>query len=86
MKLMRGYRFRREAIRMLKSFLLVFAGAFLVEALAEWARGNSIVLPLMALTLSACVFMLAAGVLFAVDAMIQASEKKQAASQAAPQS
>jgi hypothetical protein len=83
---MRGYRFRREAIRMLKSFLLVFAGAFLVEALADWARGRSLVLPLAALILSACIFMLAAAILFAIDALIQASEKKQAASQATPQS
>ncbi len=84
MKLMRGYRFRREAIRMLKSFLLVFAGAFLVEALAQWGRGDSVLLPLMALMASACVFMLTAGVVFALDWVIQASEKKQAA--AHPQS
>ena len=81
MKLMRGYQFRREAIRMLKSFFLVFAGAFLVEALAQWARGDSILLPLMALTASACVFMLTAGILFALDWVIQASEKKQATPQ-----
>ncbi len=86
MKLMRGYRFRREAIRMLKSFLLVFAGAFLVEALAEWARGGSVLLPLMALTASACVFMLAAGIIFAIDALIRAAEKKEAAGQSVPQS
>lgn len=84
MKLMRGYRFRREALRLLKSFLLVFVAAFLVEAVAGWARGRSLVLPLAALGLSACVFMLAAAVLFVIDAMIRASEKKQDASQAQP--
>jgi len=85
MKLMRGYRFRREAIRMLKSFLLVFVGAFLLKALVEWARGNPPTLSLLALALSACVFMLAAGILFAIDALIQASEKKQGAGQSTPQ-
>jgi apolipoprotein N-acyltransferase len=79
MKLMRGYRFRREAFRLLQSFLLVFVAAFLVEAMADWARGRSLVLPLAALGLSACVFMLAAAILFAVDAVIQKAEKKQAA-------
>jgi len=85
MKLMRGYRFRREAIRMLKSFFLVFVGAFLVEALAQWGRGDSVLLPLVALTVSACVFMLTAGIAFAIDAVIRAAEKKEAAGQSAPQ-
>jgi hypothetical protein len=85
MKLMRGYRFRREAFRLLKSFLLVFVAAFLLEAIVEGVRGRPITAPLLALALSACVFMLAAAVLFAIDAVIQAAEKKQAAERAAPQ-
>ena len=54
MKLMRGYRFRREAFRLLQSFLLVFVAAFFVEAMADWARGRPIIMPLFALGLSAC--------------------------------
>ena len=76
MKLMRGYRFRREAFKMLKAFLLVFVGAFAVEAAADWAKGRPLSVPLVALAASACLFMLVAGVLFAVDAVIQSSEKK----------
>ncbi|MGZ5925217.1 MAG: hypothetical protein ACXWLJ_00960 [Rhizomicrobium sp.] len=76
MKLMRGYRFRREAFKMLKAFLLVFIGAFAIEAAMDWANGRSPSMPLIALAASACLFMLVAGVLFAIDAVIQSSEKK----------
>ena len=76
MKLMRGYRFRREAFKLLKAFLLVFIGAFAVEAVMDWAKGRPPSVPLIALAASACLFMLVAGVLFAVDAVIQSSEKK----------
>jgi hypothetical protein len=75
-KLMRGYRFRREAFKMLKAFLLVFIGAFAIEAAMDWAKGQSPSVPLIALAASACLFMLVAGVLFAIDAVIQSSEKK----------
>jgi hypothetical protein len=75
-KLMRGYRFRREAFKMLKAFLLVFIAAFAVEAAMDWAKGQPPSVPLLALALSACLFMLVAAVLFAVDAVIQSSEKK----------
>ncbi len=73
---MRGYRFRREAFKMLKAFLLVFIGAFAIEAAMDWANGRSPSMPLIALAASACLFMLVAGVLFAIDAVIQSSEKK----------
>lgn len=73
---MRGYRFRREAFKMLKAFLLVFIGAFAIEAGMDWAKGQSPSVPLIALAASACLFMLVAGVLFAIDAVIQSSEKK----------
>jgi uncharacterized membrane protein len=75
-KLMRGYRFRREAFKLLKAFLLVFVGAFAIEAVMDWAQGKPPSVPMMALALSACLFMLVAGVLFAVDAVIQNAEKK----------
>ena len=39
-------------------------------------RGLKWLTPLLALALSACLFMLVAGVLFAVDAVIQAGERK----------
>ena len=73
---MRGYRFRREAFKMLRAFLLVFIGAFAVEAAMDWANGRPPSVPLVALAASACLFMLVAGVLFATEAMIQSSEKK----------
>ena len=73
---MRGYRFRREAFKMLKTFLMVWVAAFAIEAAADWAKGQTPSVPLLALALSACLFMLVAGVLFAVDAVIQAGEKK----------
>jgi len=76
MKLMRGYRFRREAFKMLKAFLLVFAAAFAVEALSDWARGKTLDVPLAALTVSALIFMLAAAVLFMIDVLIQSHERK----------
>ena len=76
MKLMRGYRFRREAFKLLKAFILVFVGAFAIEAVMDWAQGAAPRVPLLALALSACLFMLVAGVLFVIDAVIQNSEKK----------
>jgi predicted PurR-regulated permease PerM len=79
MKLMRGYRFRREAFKMLKAFLAVFVIAFAVEALSDWAQGKTLDRPLTALTVSALVFMLAAAVLFVIDALIQSHEKKHGA-------
>jgi hypothetical protein len=75
-KLMRGYRFRREAFKMLKAFLLVFIGAFAIEAAMDWSKGLSPSVPLLALAASACLFMLVAAILLAVDAVIQAAEKK----------
>ncbi|MES2253741.1 MAG: hypothetical protein V4559_01725 [Pseudomonadota bacterium] len=79
MKLMRGYRFRREAFKMLKAFLAVFVIAFAVEALSDWGQGKTLDRPLAALTVSALVFMLASAVLFAIDALIQSHEKKHGA-------
>ena len=76
MKLMRGYRFRREAFTMLRAFLLVFLGAFAVEAFSDWARGRSLDIPMTALGVSALIFMLLAAVLLVIDAMIRAHERK----------
>jgi hypothetical protein len=76
MKLMRGYRFRREALTMLRAFLMVFLGAFAVEAVLDWARGRTLGMPITALTVSALIFMLLAAVLFLIDAAIRAHERK----------
>ena len=84
MKLMRGYRFRREAFTMLRAFLAVFVGAFVLEALSGWAWGRSLSMPLMALAASAVIFMLTAAVLFAIDALIQSHERKHGMQYPAP--
>lgn len=75
--MMRGYRFRREAFKMMKAFLLVWIGGFLFEAGLDWLRGRSPSLGIAALAISACLFMLVAAVLFAIDTVIQRVEKKQ---------
>lgn len=77
MKLMRGYRFRREALKMLKVFLLVWFGGFSLEAGFDWLRGKDPSLSLIALVISSVLFMLFAAVLFAIDATIQSVEKRQ---------
>lgn len=76
MKLMRGYRFRREAFTMLRAFLLVFLGAFAIEALMDWARGRTLHVPFIALTISAIIFMLLAAALLIGDVLIRAHERK----------
>jgi F0F1-type ATP synthase assembly protein I len=75
--MMRGYRFRREAFKMLKTFLVVWIVGFLLEAGLDWVRGGSPSLGFTALAISACLFMLFAAVLFAIDTVIQRVEKKQ---------
>ncbi|MBN9544313.1 MAG: hypothetical protein J0I19_02490 [Alphaproteobacteria bacterium] len=84
MKLMRGYRFRREAFTMLRAFLLVFLGAFFLEALSDWSRGRSLGIPLAALAVSALIFMLLAAVLLIIDAGIRAHERKHGVQYPAP--
>lgn len=74
---MRGYRFRREAFKMLKTFLVVWIGGFLFEAGMDWLGGRGPSMGFTALAISACVFMLFAAVLFAIDTVIQNAEKKQ---------
>ncbi len=76
MKLMRGYRFRREAFKMLKAFLLVWIAAFGIEVMSDWAKGQMPSVPMLALALSALAFMLLAAALLAVDAVIQSAEQK----------
>jgi hypothetical protein len=75
--MMRGYRFRREAFKMLKVFLLVWIAGFAAEGVLDWLRGGTFVFAITALALSALVFMLIAAVLFAIDTVIQSAEKKQ---------
>jgi len=84
MKLMRGYRFRREALTMLRAFLLVFLGAFCLEALSAWSRGRGLEMPLTALALSGLIFMLLAMVLLIIDAVIRAHERKHGVQYPAP--
>jgi uncharacterized membrane protein required for colicin V production len=75
--MMRGYRFRREAFKMLKVFLLVWIGGFIAEGALDWLRGGTPDLAITALALSAMVFMLVAAVLFVIDTVIHSAEKKQ---------
>jgi hypothetical protein len=84
MRLMRGYRFRREAFTMLRAFLAVFAGAFVIEAMSDLAQGKSLSKALTALSVSALIFMLVAAVLFAIDAVIQSHERKHGVQYPAP--
>ncbi len=84
MKLMRGYRFRREAFKMMKAFLAIFFAAFVIEAVSDWVQGRAPARPLMALALSALVFMLITAGLFAIDIYIQRHEKKHGARYPAP--
>ncbi len=76
MKLMRGYRFRREAFTMLRVFLMVFLGAFAIEIFSDWTRGRSLEKPVTALAVSALIFMLLAAVLLVIDIVIRAHERK----------
>jgi hypothetical protein len=84
MKLMRAYRFRREAVTMLRAFLLVFLGAFALEALSAWSRGRNLDMPLTALALSGLIFMALAAVLLIIDAFIRAHERKHGVQYPAP--
>jgi hypothetical protein len=84
MKLMRGYRFRREAFTMLRAFLLVFLGAFAVEAFSDWARGRSLEKPVTALVMGALIFMLLAAVVLVIDMVIRAHERKHGVQYPAP--
>lgn len=83
MKLMRGYRFRREAFTMLRAFLLVFR-AFAIEAFLDWVRGRGLGKPVTALAVSAVLFLLLVAALFALDALIRAYERKHGAHYPAP--
>ena len=84
MKLMRGYRFRREAFTMLRAFLIVFVAAFAVEALSDWARGRTLIMPVTALALSGMIFLLLAAALLVIDMMIRAHERKHGVQYPAP--
>lgn len=84
MKLMRGYRFRREAFTMLRAFLLVFTAAFAIEAFSDWARGKSLEKPVTALVVAALIFMALAAVLTVIDLLIRAHERKHGVQYPAP--
>ena len=84
MKLMRGYRFRREAFTMLRAFLLVFLGAFAVEVFSDWTRGRSLEKPVTALVVAALIFMLLAAAVVAIDMVIRAHERKHGVQYPAP--
>ena len=75
--MMRGYRFRREAFKMLKVFSLVWIVGFATKGALDWLDGRGPGMAITALALSALVFMLIAAVLFAIDTVIQSAEKKQ---------
>jgi putative effector of murein hydrolase LrgA (UPF0299 family) len=84
MKLMRGYRFRREAFKMLKAFLAVFFAAFVIEAVSDWVQGRAPAVPLVALALSALISMLITAGLLVIDIYIRRHEKKHGAQYPAP--
>ncbi len=75
-KLIRGYRFKREAIRMLKTFLVVWIGGFGLLAGCEWLWGKDMKAALTALGLTALLLPLIAAFLFLVWAAIRWAEKR----------
>ncbi len=76
MKLIRGYRFKREAILILKTFLVVWIGGFGLVAGCEWLWGKDTAAALMALGLTALLLPLIAIFLFLIWAAIRAVEKR----------
>jgi hypothetical protein len=75
-KLIRGYRFRREARRMLVVFALVWIGGFLVEAGFDWLRGKDPSIALTALVLTSFLLPVIGACLFLIWAAIRAVEKR----------
>jgi hypothetical protein len=75
-KLIRGYRFKREAIRMLKTFLVVWIGGFGLLAGCEWLWGKDTWAAVAALSLTALLLPLIAGFLFLIWAGIRMVEKR----------
>ena len=76
-KLIRGYRFRREAIRMMKVFFMVWMGGFLLLAGLNWLAGKSPMPYLIGLGLTGWILPVLAGLLYAIWAAIRTLEKKQ---------
>ena len=77
MRLIRGYRFRREAIKMMKVFFVVWLGGFLLLAGINWLAGKNPAPYLIGLGLTGWILPVLAGVLYAVWATIRTIEKKQ---------
>ena len=77
LKLIRGYRFRREAIKMMKVFFVIWVGGFLLLAAFNWFAGKSPMPYLIGLGLTGWILPALAGVLYAIWATIRTIEKKQ---------
>ena len=77
MKLIRGYRFRREAIKMMKVFFVVWMGGFLLLAGLNMLSGRSPMPYLIGLGLTGWMLPALAGVLYAIWVTIRRIEKKQ---------
>jgi hypothetical protein len=73
----RGYRFRREAIKMMKMFFVVWMGGFLFLAAVNWAAGRNPMPYLLGLGLTGWMLPALAGLLYAIWAAIRIHEKKQ---------
>jgi len=77
LKLIRGYRFRREAIRMMKMFFIVWMGGFVLLAGMTWLAGRDPMPYVIGLGLTGWMLPALAGVLYAIWATIRTIEKKQ---------
>ena len=77
LKLIRGYRFRREAIKMMKVFFVIWIGGFLLLAGLNWLAGKSPMPYLIGLGLTGWILPALAGLLYAIWATIRTIEKKQ---------
>ena len=76
MKLIRGYRFKREAILMLKTFLVVWIGGFGLLAGCEWLWGRDTRAAVAALGLTVILLPVIAAFLFLIWAGIRMVEKR----------
>lgn len=74
--MIRGYRFRREAIKMMKVFFVVWLGGFLLLAGINWLAGRNPMPYLIGLGLTGWMLPVLAGALYAIWVAIRTREKK----------
>lgn len=76
MKLMRAYRFKREAFKMFGVFFMIWLGAFIAVTAFNWIKGEGASLAQVALGVASLSLLLLAIVLFLIWFGIRAVEKR----------